>query len=92
MIIPPQIYNQLHVLEIPTMDDVQNLIGNGKNPENIRQLYYWIQQIEKKAQLLGVFLTIWDDAIFLGAIEWDWFLQEHAFNNYLRARQSCGSR
>ena len=87
MIIPPQVAGRLHVLEVPTIDDIQNLIGNGKCVENIRMFDYWRRQIDEKAKLLDVFLTMWDDAVFLGAIEWDWFLQELAFNSYWKAHK-----
>ena len=86
MIIPPQVHGKLHVYEIPTIDDIQNLISNGKSIENIVLLHHWIAKIDDKARRLKVFITIWDDAVFLGAIEWDWFLQELAFNSYMHSR------
>ena len=82
MIVPPQNTNQLHVLEIPTVEDIRNLVDNRQSPENFKMLDYWRRIVEEKANSLGVFLPIWDDAIFLGAIEWDWFLQELAFSSY----------
>jgi len=82
MMVPSQNTNQLHVLELPTVEDIQNLIGNRQSPENVRMLDYWRRKVDEKANLLGVFLPIWDDVVFLGAIEWDWFLQELAFSNY----------
>jgi len=76
MTLPVQIEDKLHVLDIPTTDDVYNLISNGKNPENVRMLVYWIQKIEEKARLLGTLAPFYEDVFFLGAIEWQWFLKE----------------
>jgi len=77
MVQPIQVEGKLHVLELPTMEDLDNLFTNGKDPDNVRMLHYWMTQINDYAKRLDQDpLSLWDDAVFLGAIEWQWFLRE----------------
>lgn len=74
---PTQVEGKLHVLEIPTMEDLDNFLNNGKDPDNIRMLHYWMTQIDDYTKRIGSPpLCLWDDTVFLGAIEWQWFLEE----------------
>ena len=76
MISPPQISGKLHVLEFPSLDDIQNVISNEREPENVKMLVYWLRKIQERASLLGTLEPFYEDAIFLGCIEWMWFLKE----------------
>ena len=76
-ITPIQVEGKLHVLDFPTIEDIQNLIDNGADPDNVRMLQYWMQLWNDKAHRLGIIpLAHWDDTVFLGAIAWMWFLRE----------------
>lgn len=78
MIVPIQVEGKLHVLDVPTIEDYQNLIANGTDPENVKTFHYWMQQINDFARRIGMEspLPLFDDTVFLGYIEWMWFLKE----------------
>jgi len=73
---PPQVSGRLHAIDIPSFADIENLLMNGKNPENVTMLTYWIRQVEEKGYNLGILDPFYEDAVFLATIEWLWFLDE----------------
>jgi len=68
-----QEYKGLHVIDVLTSEDVREWLVNDRTPENRMMIERLIQMVNKKA---GEPLAMWDDVVFLHAIEMEWFLDD----------------
>ena len=66
-------YEGLHVLEVLRTHEIELWLRNDRIPENRRMIEYWIKAVNDKA---AESLAMWDDVVFLYAIEMQRFLKE----------------
>ena len=82
-------YNGLHIIGLPTIDDIETMLGNDDNPDNAHLLAYLLRLLDENTDKE---LNVYDDAVFLYAISFEWFLKDlkHCFP-VVEAEEKCRS-